>query len=62
MKVVKRVDFKSSHDKKKLCMVTDANQTNCGEHFAIFKILNHYVIHLKLVFYQLYLKKLVMQN
>ena len=36
LKAVKRVDFKSSHEKKKLCMVTDTNQTNCGEHFTIF--------------------------
>ena len=38
MKVVKRVDHKSSHHKKKKynCMVMDVNWTYCGYHFAIY--------------------------
>ena len=43
-------------------MVTDANQTNCGEHFAIFTNTESSCYAPETVFYQLYLKKLMMQN
>lgn len=28
-------------------MVTDVNWTYCGDHFAIYQILDHYIVHLR---------------
>lgn len=32
-------------------MVTDINQTYCGDHLQYIQILNHYVVHVKLICY-----------
>lgn len=52
LEVAKRRDLKSSHhtQKKSVTMqVTDANQSYCGDHFAMIQILNYCVAHLKLI-------------
>lgn len=40
-------------------MVTGGNYSYCGYHFVMYKITNHYDIHLKLIGYccQLHLKR-----
>ena len=51
VKVIWRVDFKSSYHKKKDCScgVMDVNKTYFADHFIKSKNINHHVVHLKLI-------------